>query len=85
MRRVLHRAIDHLADSWHAPRQAGGDSLRAAAARLPLRPVRETRAPGLLREPAADGGDVRGEPRCGAGLPCETRTEHPTLSSFNLQ
>lgn len=58
MRRVLHRAQHHLTDPGDAVRQAGGDSLRATAAGLPLRFVRPTRAPGLLRKPATDGEHV---------------------------
>lgn len=39
-------------------RQAGGHPVRAAAAGLPLRAVRPTRAPDGVREPAADGRNV---------------------------
>ena len=58
MRGVLHRTIDQLADSRHAAGQTGGSSLCATAAGLPLCAVREARAPGGLREPATDGGNV---------------------------
>ncbi len=51
---LLHRAVDHFADSGDAARQAGGNTLRAIIAGLSLCLVREARASGLLREPAAE-------------------------------
>ena len=70
-------------------RQAGGDSLRATAARLPLfalhsfseggRAVQPARASGVLRQPAADGGNVRRESRRGTGTLGRTRTGDKAL------
>jgi hypothetical protein len=69
VRGVLHRAVDHLAHPRHAARQTGRDSVRAAAGGYAVRNFRAARAPGVLREPAADGGNVRRQPRRGAGSP----------------
>jgi len=67
VRRVLYRALDHLADTRHAARQAGGDPLRAIAAGHAVRDLREIRASGVLRQPAANAGNVRSEPGRGLG------------------
>lgn len=65
---MLHRTVDHLADPRHAPRQTRRDSVRAASARLPLRPLRPARAAGGVREPAADRDHVRRKPGTRPGL-----------------
>ena len=58
LRRVLHRAFDHLADSGHAARKTGWNSLRAVAAGHAVCDLWAAGAPGVLCEPAADGGNV---------------------------
>jgi len=50
LRGLLHRAEHYVADPRHAGRQAGGGTLCATAAGLPLRVVWQTRAPGGLRQ-----------------------------------
>ena len=68
MWRLLHRAIDLFADSGHAKRQTGRDSVRSVAARPPLRAFRQARAARSVRQPPAHARDVRNEPRRGAGV-----------------
>jgi len=65
MRGVLHRAVDFVADSGDAAGEAGGGAVRAVVAGFPVRDFWAAGAAGGVREPAADGGDVRGDPgRC---------------------
>ena len=74
--RVLHRTLDLVANPRHAPRQAGGDPLRAAPAGLPLRPFRKTGTSRGLREPATNGTDVRRKSGGRAGLPRRLGADH---------
>lgn len=54
VRGVLHRAEHHLADSWHAAREAGGCALRAVVARSALCDLRAAGAAGVLCESSAE-------------------------------
>jgi hypothetical protein len=63
LRGVLHRAVDFVADSGHAPGKTGGRSVRAVVAGFAVRDFRETGAAGGVRELATERGDVRGESR----------------------
>ena len=65
---VLHRAVDFVADSGDAPRQAGGREVRAVVARFAVRYFRETGATGGVQQSAAERSDVRCEWRGGDGV-----------------
>jgi len=59
LRGVLHRAVDFVADPGDAEWETGGRAVRAVAGGFPVRDLWAARAAGGVREPAADGGDVR--------------------------
>ena len=65
MWRVLHRAVDLIAHSRDAARQAGGNSVCSTVAGLPLRALRQAGAAGGLLQPSSAREHVRSEPgRC---------------------
>src|SRR4051812_524230 len=69
LRRVLHRALDLIADPRYAGGQTGRRALRPADRRQPMYAVRSPRAPAGVRQPAAIGRDVRADECSGADLP----------------
>jgi len=77
---VLHRAIDLVADSGHAARQAGRGALRATAAGLSLRLVRQARASGGVYQPAADRNHVPRITNRSARLSCKIGSADFVLS-----
>lgn len=76
LRRLLHRAVDHLAHSRHAAGQAGRRALRATGRRSALQTVRKARTAPVLRVVAAFAGNVRNGSHAGAGLSEQPRNGH---------
>ena len=62
VRRLLHRAVHHIAHPRHATRQTRGHPVRPAIARPPLRAFRKAGTPVFLHRPAAHRIHVRREP-----------------------
>lgn len=73
LRRLLHRAVDHFADSRHAAGKASRGRLRATRRAAALQAVRQAGTTGVLRFVAAIDGDVRKQSRRGLGQSLQAR------------
>lgn len=59
LRRVLHRALNFIADSWHAARQSGGRSLRTTRRRKSLQDFWRSAPTRCMQQFAGVGRNVR--------------------------
>ncbi len=85
LRGVLYRTVHHVTDPGYAQRQTGWRRVRAVAARHAVRDLWPAGAAGVLREPAADGGDVSFDTRGGAGVLGQFGESDQTLRNANLR